>query len=207
MSTGKSALFIGPLLLVMASTPVAKGTFLAFSETAVFDPATGLVSFTINFNQPPDFYTVDTFDRAAHSFQYYIIGDPALGYPEKYDSIIGNEIGIDHSLSIRNSVPSVPDPAAGGWGSLRGVAPFTLSNTLLNFSAPLGLVTDHSVDGHFSYELLLTEFGDQTQFMQGQTIVLPEPVTVGSMLVGVLALLAFRCISQKKPALNRRFRG
>jgi hypothetical protein len=94
------------------------GSFMFVSQSAVFNPATSEVQFTIEFNQPPDFFTLDSFGRQANSFQFFIVGDPSLPYPELYDAIIrGDEIHITgNTVRIRNSVPEDPDPASGGVG-------------------------------------------------------------------------------------------
>jgi hypothetical protein len=149
------------------------------SESAVFDPVAGQVRFTLVFNRGPDFRTEDSVGRRADSFQYYILGDPALPYPAYYDAIIrGDELDLTSGvLPIRNAVPPDTDPAAGGWGAVRAVVPFRLSGTVLTFSATLDLVSDHSIDGHFSYELLLTQYGGLTQFLQNNSVVRPSRPT------------------------------
>lgn len=101
---------------------------MATSEFETFNPNTGLVTFSITFNQVPDFFTVDSFGRAANAFQFYIVGDPTLSYPANYDSIIrGGEIYLGGGIPIRNGSPSIADPHAGGWGAIRGIVPFTLT--------------------------------------------------------------------------------
>ena len=155
------------------------GGLTVLSESAVFDPVAGQVNFTLTFNRAPDFMTVDEFGRQADSFQYYILGDLSLPYPGYYDSIIrGDEIHIVPGvLRIRDAVPSDPDPAAGGWGPIRGEVPYRLDGNVLSFSVALSTISEHSVDGRFSYELLLTQFGASTQFIQSQSVVLPSGPT------------------------------
>src|SRR5829696_2550518 len=94
--------------------------FTVLSESAVYDPVTGLVTFTLVFNREPDFQTVDSIGRQADSFQYYILGDPTLTSDARFDAIIrGSEIDLTSNLlTIRNAVPPDTDPAAGGWGSV-----------------------------------------------------------------------------------------
>jgi len=151
----------------------APSEFAVLSQSVVFDPATGQVTFTLVFNRRPDFQTEDSVGRHADSFQYYIVGDPTLPYPANYDAIIrGDEIDVTSNLlPIRSPVPPDPDPAAGGWGSVRAVVPVKLVGTVLTFATSLAEISDHSVDGHFSYELLLTQYGGSTQFIQGESVV------------------------------------
>jgi hypothetical protein len=151
----------------------------ALSESAVFDPVTGQVSFTLTLNRAPDFETVDEFGRQADAFQYYILGDLSLPYPAYYDSIIrGEEIhAMPGVLRIRDPLPSNPDPATGGWGPIRGEVPYRLEGNVLTFSVALSTISDHSVDGRFSYELLLTRFGASTQVIRNQSTVRPSGPT------------------------------
>lgn len=158
-----------------AATP---GEFLVTGQSAIFDPATGQVSLKLIFNRPPDFQTADSIDRPADSFQYYIVGDPRLLYPRNYDAIIrGDELHHDPSmLRIRNAYPSDPsDPDAHGWGALRGTVPYRLDGNVLTFSAPLSMISDHSADGHFSYDLGVVQIGGSTQIFDGlQSIIRPD---------------------------------
>jgi hypothetical protein len=136
----------------------AQAPLTALSESVVFDPVTGQVTFTLVFNRRPDFEAEDSFGRQADSFQYYIVGDRSLPYPAYYDAIIrGEEIEVTSGLlPVRNSGPPDPDPVSGGWGAVRDMVPYTLNGNVLTFSTSLGLISEHSVDRHFSYELLLT---------------------------------------------------
>jgi hypothetical protein len=79
--------------LALLGTSYLRADFIATSQSATDNPASGLVTFSMTFNQTPDFFTIDNFGRAATDFQFDIIGDPTLGYPANFDSIIrGGEI-------------------------------------------------------------------------------------------------------------------
>ena len=168
-----------------AATP---DELLARSQSAVFDPATGQVAFTLTFNRPPDFRTVDSLGRQADSFQYFIIGDPSLPYPNNYDAIIrGEELHSSSPLlRVRNSRPTdptVPPSVSGGWGTVRGMVPYQLTGNVLTFSMPLGLISDHGADGPFSYDLELYQYGGLTQHFHGlESIIRPsckgKPATI-----------------------------
>jgi hypothetical protein len=166
----------------------AAAAFTFLTHSAVFDAGTGNVSFVVRFSEPPDFFTLDKFGRQAHSFQYFIVGDPTLPYPELYDSIVrGEEIHITGgTLRIRNAHPPDPDPAAGGWGAIRGAIPFLVNDDTLTFEAPLALLSDHSTDGRFEYRLESYAFGELTRFELGESTV-PEPrAAAGAMVALVL---------------------
>jgi hypothetical protein len=152
------------------------------------------VNFTVEFNQAPDFFTQDSFGRVANAFQYFIYGDRSLPYPELFDAVIrGEEIHLTgDTLPIRDSVPHDPDPAAGGWGAIRGAVPFRLDGDVLTFSTPLPLISDHSTDGHFDYRLYTVEFGGLTRAVESQSTVLstavPEPSTAVLMAIAGASL-------------------
>lgn len=201
----------GLLLLFTGNTWQAKAdTFKITTQWAVYNPANGIVDFAIVFNQAPDFTTLDSVGRVKNNFQYYVIGDASLGYPEEYDSIIrGIENPGENEVTIRNARPSVSDPAAGGWGSIRGKTPFHLSGTTLTFSAPLSLVSDHSTDGIFTYQLQATEFGGETQLITAQSVLpttVPEPPMLALTLLGAIAigfLAKFRVVSRSVAQARR----
>jgi len=164
------------------------GQFVVTGQSAIFDPATGQVSFKLIFNRPPDFQTVDSLGRQADDFQYQVIGGPTLLYPRNYDAIIrGGELNLDpSSLRIRNAYPSDPsDPDAHGWGSIRGKVPYQLDANVLTFSAPLSMISDHSTDGLFSYYLDIVQYGGSTQiFNPLQSIIRPDCMGQPATIVG-----------------------
>jgi hypothetical protein len=142
-------------------------------ESAVYDPETGNVDFTVRFNRGPNFRKVDQYGRRADSFQYFIVGDDTLPYPQNFDAIIrGDEIQLrSRLLPIRNSAPSDPDPAAGGWGTIRATIPFQLHGNVLTFSAALTTLTDHSTDGRFTYILETYNFGSVVDHIVNESVV------------------------------------
>jgi hypothetical protein len=171
--------------LLVVTMGQAQAEFMFVSESAVYNPATGAVQFTIEFNQAPDFFTQDSAGRIANSFQYFIVGDPRLPYPENYDAIIrGEEIHLTgDTLRIRNSAPSDPDPAAGGWGAIRGAVPFSLDGDILTFSTPLPLISDHSTDGQYDNRFYTVEFDGLTRTVESQSTVLSTAVLEPSATV------------------------
>jgi hypothetical protein len=168
-------LIVAAALLAPGAAAQAPSPFTALSDSAVYDPATGLVTFTLVFNRAPDFQSSDAFGRQADSFQYFIYGDLSLPYPAYYDAIIrGEELHVfSGGLRVRNSTPPDPDPAAGGWGSIRGVVPYRLEGNVLTFSVSLSTISDHSSDGRFSYSLQLYQYGGLTQSFERESVVRP----------------------------------
>ena len=65
------------------------------AESAVYHEATGIVDFTLQFDRTPNFRKVDELGRQADSFQYFIVGDATLPFPENFDTIIrGSEVTL-----------------------------------------------------------------------------------------------------------------
>jgi hypothetical protein len=175
--------------VALLQTGSLRAEFVANAQSAVFDPVSRNVTFSLTFNHEPDFYTADAVGRAATDFQYFVYGDPTAAYPAEFDSIIrGGEIYRGSGLPVRNASPSVADPDAGGWGSIRALVPFTVSGANLTFSVPLTRLSDHSTDGHFTYILQTDVYGALNQRVTGQSVVAsPEPSAL-SLLCVVLTL-------------------
>jgi hypothetical protein len=161
------------MLVLSFATPVLAAHpagFAVVSESARYNESTGEVSFRIVFSQKPDFFTTDAFDRPANSFQYFIIGDSSLPYPETFDSIIrGDEIRFADGLAaIRNAAPPDDDSSrSGGWGTIRGGASYSLHGPVLRFSVPLQLISDNTVPGDIDYGLESYEFGGLMHRIEG----------------------------------------
>lgn len=143
------------------------------AELAVYDPQSGNVEFTVEFDQRPDFRSVDEFGRPADSFQYFIVGDETLGYPDRFDAIIrGVELELkSRLLPIRAATPPDPAPEAGGWGATRAIAPYELHGRTLTFSVALDDLTDHSTDGRFTYILETYRYGTLVTSIESESVV------------------------------------
>jgi hypothetical protein len=155
------AMLLSIVLLPFAATAIAaqpsRSTIV--SESATLDPATGQVTFVIEFNQRPDFYATDGFGRAENSFQYFIGVDPSVG---ALDSVVrGEEVHFTNGLVvIRNAAPEDDGTAqSGGWGTVRGQVPYKLNGPRLRFSVPLSLLTGQAAGNPLRYVLESYEFG------------------------------------------------
>lgn len=174
----------------------AQAVVLINSESVVANLDSREALFTIEFNEVPDFFTIDNFGRQADSFQYYIDTDGELpvfrNYPDELDIIIrGEEIHVAGDIRIRNALPIGSGGSnSGGWGLIRGSVPYTLNGTVLTFSAPLELIGNS--DGLFSYHLETYEFGSGNgSAIERRSVVqssLPTPVPDHTSTIGLLAL-------------------
>lgn len=142
------------------------------SESAVVDHDAGLVRFSVEFDEQPDFWTKDEFGRLADSFQYEVDGDwqAPLGLPpEGLDAVVrGDEIHVADALRIRDAgfdMRADGDPNSGGWGDVRATVPFNLDGTRLSFEASLADLGDDG-DGYFAYRVFTTEFGLTTSELE-----------------------------------------
>ena len=180
---------IGLLLVLATFNAVAYGTFtLEAGSVSDIDNA-GNVTFTLQFNRAPDFFTSDQYGRQADAFQFYIATStniPLFYPPRPYASLIrGGEIYYDNAIVIRNDgPPDDNDPHSGGWGSVRGNVPYSLSDETLSFSVPADVL---DVQSPFAYSLLLTSFGAATHDPytgdSGGPIPVPEPAFLSLALV------------------------
>ena len=71
---------------------------------------------------------------------------------------------------------------------MRGEVPFTVAGDVLTFTAPLGLLSDHSTNGEFSYLIESYQYGADTADITGQTTVTPEPTSLVLLGTGLLGL-------------------
>lgn len=136
------------------------------SQSVSIDLANSRATFELTFNSPPDFFTVDSVNRQADSFQYYVDADGELpvfrgsSSFNELDAIVrGEEIARTNRIVIRD-VQGDGGPNAGGWGPERGSVPFTLNGSTLTFTVPLALLGDSN--GDFSYNIESFESGTRT---------------------------------------------
>lgn len=185
---------IGIAALSVSQPPPSLAALMINSQSIVVDLSAKEALFTLDFNEVPDFETLDSVGRQASSFQYFIDADGELPvfygspYYSRLEAIIrGEEIHLEGDIRVRNALPSDDnDPNSGGWGTLRGSVPFTLNGTMLTFSTPLSLIGDS--DGNFSYNLEVYEYGGLTDYLQDQISTLkPKSVLEPSSIFGFLA--------------------
>jgi hypothetical protein len=197
--TPHASLFTVSLLLALATFNADAQNPLALEAGFVSDiDNSANVTFTLQFNRAPDFFTCDQYGRQADAFQFYIATStniPVFYPPRPYASLIrGGEINYGNGIVIRNDGPSdETDPHSGGWGSVRGSVPYTLSADTLMFSVPADVL---DVQGPFAYSLLLTSFGAATHNPyagdSGGPIPVPEPAPFSLVLAAAVTRLFFR---------------
>ncbi|MDB5333385.1 MAG: proteinsorting domain [Phycisphaerales bacterium] len=174
--------------------PAASGGLTIISQSATADARDQKVIFELTFNHPPDFTTVDSRGRAQDAFQYEI--DPnsldinQSSFLNIRSVIRGSEIGNGNVLPIRDGFQSGvdPNPAAGGWGPVRGTVPFTLTGSRLTF-APTFSDLD-ARDGAFAYRVFTTNYGATASEASGRSISLPPAMQAGVAMLSLIAATA-----------------
>lgn len=151
-----------------ASAATPPSPFTIVSQSAQVERHRATVTFTVVFNENPNFWSTDAVGRQQDSFQYFIVGDPSLSYPANFDSIIrGEEIHFTQtSIRIRNAYPPDSSDPTAGWGAIRGTVPFTLDGPVLTFTVPLRVISNHLDGTTLSYRLESYEFGGITSSVQ-----------------------------------------
>ncbi|HEY9811983.1 MAG TPA: PEP-CTERM sorting domain-containing protein [Candidatus Sericytochromatia bacterium] len=181
---------------------------MVLSQSAKANLDSNSVLFQIEFNRAPDFFTTDEYDRQADFFQYYINADGGLPVYRDYsdlESIIGGEIAVGGNVGIRNAWPPDPDwSSSGGWGSIRGSVPYTLSGNVLSLLIPLQVIGDS--DGKFSYVLQWGEYGGQQGWIEteAEAEAVPEPATIFGSFMALGGLAAFHRKNKQLKGLRSR---
>ncbi|MCC6660412.1 MAG: hypothetical protein IT437_05955 [Phycisphaerales bacterium] len=190
----KSALVVG---IALAATPAWAQPLRIMDSTIRFDTAAQTVSFELDFNHKPDFFTLDAGGRQADSWQINL--DIAPGYngfggtsPYPWETIIrGEEIHVNDDIRIRDHVlgPS-PDPVSGGWGPLTGAVPYTITDKRQKFTVPFNLLNTQT--GTFRFEIETYQYGQvQSHTIKGGSIpAIPAPAATG--VLGIGGMVAFR---------------
>jgi len=164
------------------------------NSSVVLSPAEQTATFDLQFNQPPDFYTLDSAGRPHDSFQYFInpnwsgnTRDLELSYGQFCDVVRGDEIHTSGMLLIRDAtIPARPDSTSGGWGPVIAAVPFDAKAGNLTFTATFNDL--RAPKGTFSYEAYTTHFGATVSTVQGWAVPLPPAAWTGLAMLGGMGL-------------------
>jgi Ca2+-binding RTX toxin-like protein len=135
----------------------------------------GDVHFSIEFDAPPDFFTVDGAGRQKDSFQFYIDLDASPTVNQNTVELIirGEEINLSGEIAIR-AAEGEGGPHSGGWGPVLATVPYVLSGNTLSFDVPASIMGDPGA--FFTYDLLVVAFGGTSDFLDDK---LANAVVVG----------------------------
>jgi hypothetical protein len=175
------------MLSVVATASTSQAGMAMFSQSVKVDHAADTATFTIDFPNTPDFQMLNSMGKQVDSFSVEVAANPSGPNPLSLSNLTsvvrGGEIHIAGTLPIRNAQPPVSDPAAGGWGSIRGAAPFTLKGNELKFTANLNTLGAPS--GNFAYRVFTEHGGTITGSAQSSSVPLPTALTAGLMMLGI----------------------
>jgi hypothetical protein len=168
----------------------AAGAFEILSHSIAVDHTQRVTRFSLTFNELPNLFTVDEFDRPANAFQYWYDAEPG-GFEFAGDDVVvirGPEIRRGGDLPVRESLNETGEefPDAEGWGASRGEVPFDLQGTTLEFTVPWGVLGE--TDEKWSYRLLAFEFGSQTSDVAAIFIDLPTPLEMGAVALPLMMI-------------------
>ena len=181
-----------PLLAVMCGLLVSAGSaragFSTLSQSVTVDHSAGDATFTLDFGHAPDFATLNSQGLQADTFEYQIAADPKganpLGFSNLTTIVWGNDIHSSNAITVRNaSPPDLSDPHSGGWGSVRGSVPFSVTGDKLTFTAPLQLLG--ASDGKVAYLGFTQHYNAEQASATGQSVPLPAAVGIGMLMLGI----------------------
>ena len=185
----RRAVFV-PAVLVGLGAAAASGApveFQLFSQSVQVDKPAGTATFTILFNQTPDF-SGDANTRQPNAFQYEIDpnwnGQPVTGgisFEQIATVVRGSEIWEGAGLPIRDRDGN-GGPFAGGWGPVRAVVPVQINGDTLSFTTKLSDIGDS--DGIFRYRLFTSDHGTVTSDVTAVSIPLPAALGTGLTMLG-----------------------
>jgi hypothetical protein len=180
-------------LTVVVFVSAVKADFTLVSQNLTINQHDRVADFSLTFNQPPDFTTVDAYGRPADSFQYEIDGDFQTGSSDNFTSdltaiVRGDEIHLGNTIRIRE--PSGDGgPDSGGWGPVVAAVPFRLIGDDLSFSVP---TSDLGYTGkYYQYEVLALTDGATTYDQNVTVIPLPSTLSIGIVGLAFTAAAGF----------------
>ncbi len=159
--------------------------FHIVSNSVSVDRAKNSATFTLTFDQKPDFVAVD--NGQPDAFQYEIDADSTsmgrtIGFNDVDAVVRGGEIFEGKGLPVRS--PSGDGGSnSGGWGPVKALLPFQTSGDSVQFTTDLGTIGDNG-DGQFRYRVFTTQNGTFTGQVVGAVIPLPAAVWTGLTMLG-----------------------
>ncbi len=152
----------------------AEARLVIVDEWVTINDERETVKFTMQLSNVYDYATVSVNNQQATEFQYYIDNDAGLVPLRQADveSVIrGGEIYIDGRVIARDAScqPCGGTLSAGGWGTVLAAATPKFNGDQISFTMPwadLGIV-----DGKFSYNLLIVEYGGISDEAYGYPVV------------------------------------
>jgi hypothetical protein len=153
---------------------------------------TATATFRLSFTREPRFFVTPGGEEQPDAFQIEIDADHTIfDRPilfEDVDSVVrGAEISATDGIPVRDREGDGGGEEAGGWGPVRGFAPFELDGATLAFTTNLQTIAD--TDGKFRYRIITIENGSLTSEVSAAIIPIPVALGGGMMMLGGAALV------------------
>ena len=183
--------FLLASICTLALPAAARAAFEIVSHDAHADAINRQTTFTLTFNESPDFFGGGELGQPNNAFQFFYDAEPTADEidfaGEDVVIIRGAEIRIDNTIPVRDSLnPSGEEfPNAEGWGATLGEVGFELDGQTISFTTSWDLLRES--DGVFGYRLYALAQGELTTevtFISRILVPLPMPLLGGAgMLV------------------------
>ena len=200
----------GSALAVAVSVMVpsaARADFALVSPDLTINRQAATASFSLTFNQVPDFYKIDSDGIQAESFQIEFDGvaTPGASFPQDLTAVVrGDEIHVANAIRVRS--PNGNGGAnSGGWGPIVGTVPFSLTGKTVAFSVPakeLGWT-----GGAWSADIFSLASGTLTAERQVSSVPAPKAFWGGLAGLAVVAGMSVRRTLARRSAARAYFAG
>jgi hypothetical protein len=153
------------------------------------DTNTATATFRLSFTREPRFFVTPGGEEQPDAFQIEIDADYTLfDRPILFEDVdSGAEISATDGIPVRDREGDGGGEEAGGWGPVRGFAPFELDGATLAFTTNLQTIAD--TDGKFRYRIITIENGSLTSEVSAAIIPIPVALGGGMMMLGGAALV------------------
>lgn len=186
---------LAALAVLVVAAPAARADFALVSQDLSINRQAGSATFSLTFNQQPNFYTTDAAGRPANSFQVEFDGtyDPALPsyYPTSLTAVVrGDEIHVGSGVTVRSPAGNGGDNS-GGWGPVLSSVPFTTVGNTVTFTTPMADLG--TANGNpYQYAVFSLEYGSLTAERVVTSIPTPAAFAGGLVGLGIVALVTRR---------------
>ncbi len=184
--------------VVSIAPAVARADFALVSQDLSINKQSDQATFTLTFNQQPNFYTTDAAGRPADSFQVEFDGtyDPALPsyYPTALTAVVrGDEIHDGNTITVR-SPTGVGGANSGGWGPVLTAVPFTKAGNSIIFTTPAADLG--AVGSTYQYAVYSLEYGSMTA--EHVVTSIPTPAGWASGLAGLAVVAGVTAVGRRR---------
>jgi hypothetical protein len=180
---------VGAVVGFAAPSSFAGPDFTVVDHSVAVDKADMTATFSITFDQKPEFVAVD--NGQPNAFQIEVDADTtnldrAIEWSDIDTVIRGGEIWEGNGIPVRER-DGDGGANAGGWGPLRALLPYDVAGNTVTFTAGLTAIGDD--DGAFRYRVISTTNGEMTGSSVGVAVIpFPAAVWTGLSMLGGISI-------------------